>query len=335
MRDESCNKIRLLRVWEILKKETDEDHPMGTTAIINRLESEGLKCNRATLYADIALLNKFGYEILCNRSISNEYFVVNRDFDIPEIQILIDAVQAASFVTEKKTPVLVDKLAQLAGTKRAVVLKKNIVEFTTVKGHNEAIYYSINEITNAITEKKKLAFYYFDYGVGKKKIYRMRTSVPDERRRYVVNPIATAFHDDKYYLLCYSDKHLTLTQYRIDRMESVAMLDEAITPNDTLKKADIIKHKRSLFDMYGGEKEQIRFEADISVLDTIYDRFGDNVEVLPCGENTALCKIEVQVGKPLLTWFIGFGKALKVQSPESVIDKIKQLVSEASENYGM
>ena len=114
--DESCNKIRLLRLWEILKKETDEDHPMGTTALINRLNAEGMKCNRATLYGDIALLNKFGYEILCTRAISNKYYVVNRDFDIPEIQILIDAVQAASFVTENKTPVLVDKLAQLAGS---------------------------------------------------------------------------------------------------------------------------------------------------------------------------------------------------------------------------
>ena len=160
--DESCNKIRLLRLWEILKKETDEDHPMGTTTLINRLNDEGMKCNRATLYGDIALLNKFGYEILCNRAISNEYYVVNRDFDIPEIQILIDAVQAASFVTEHKTPVLVDKLAQLAGSQRAVVLKKNIVEFSTVKGDNELIYYMVDEITTAITKKKKIEFYYFD-----------------------------------------------------------------------------------------------------------------------------------------------------------------------------
>ena len=157
--DESCNKIRLLRLWEILKKETDEDHPIGTTTLISRLTSEGMSCNRATIYSDIALLNKFGYEILCNRSMSNEYYVVNRDFDIPEIQILIDAVQAASFITESKTPVLVDKLAQLAGSKRAAVLKKNIVEFSTIKGENELIYYSVDEITSAITNKKKIEFY--------------------------------------------------------------------------------------------------------------------------------------------------------------------------------
>lgn len=331
--DESCNKIRLLRLWEILKKETDEDHPMGTTALINRLNAEGMKCNRATLYGDIALLNKFGYEILCTRAISNEYYVVNRDFDIPEIQILIDAVQAASFVTEHKTPVLVDKLAQLAGSQRAAVLKKNIVEFSTVKGDNELIYYMVDEITTAITKKKKIEFYYFDLGIGKNKVYRMRTTVPGERRKYVVNPIATAFHDDKYYLLCYNDRHMTLTQYRIDRMENVKMLDEDLTPNPELKASNIARHKRSLFDMYGGQKEEISFEADVSVLDAVYDRFGDSVRVVSIGDGKALCNVEVQVGRPLITWFIGFGSALKVRSPQSVIDLIVELIDESSKNY--
>lgn len=331
--DESCNKIRLLRLWEILKKETDEDHPMGTTTLINRLNDEGMKCNRATLYGDIALLNKFGYEILCNRAISNEYYVVNRDFDIPEIQILIDAVQAASFVTEHKTPVLVDKLAQLAGSQRAVVLKKNIVEFSTVKGDNELIYYMVDEITTAITKKKKIEFYYYDLGIGKKKIYRMRTTVEGERRKYVVNPVATAFYDDKYYLLCYNDRHMTLTQYRIDRMENVRMLDEDITPNPKLQSTSVARHKRSLFDMYGGEKVEVSFEADVSVLDSIYDRFGDTVCVMPYTDNKALCRVEVQVVRPFITWLIGFGDKLKVKSPDSVIDQIKELIEQSLSNY--
>lgn len=333
MRDESCNKIRLLRVWELLKTETDEENPMGTTEIITRLEAEGLKCNRTTLYDDIALLNKYGYEIQCTRSVSNKYYVSNRDFDVPEIQILIDAVQAASFITAKKTPVFVNKLAQLAGTQKAEVLKKNIVEFGTVKGDNEVIYYSIDEITNAITQGKKIAFNYFDYGIGKKKVYRMNPSVLEEIRTYVVNPVATVFYDDKYYLICYLDKYLNLTQFRIDRMEKVKMLDEAITPNKELKKKDIAKHKSSLFDMFGGEKTEIVFEASTSVLDSIYDRFGDNVKVARLDDNKVLCTVKVQVGRPLIAWFIGFGESLKVKSPQSVVDSIKTLLNEAAENY--
>lgn len=333
MRDDSCTKIRPLRIWELLKTETDEDHPMGTTAILSRLEEEGLKCDRTTLYADIALLNKFGYEILVKRSTSNKYYVANRDFDVPEIQILIDAVQAASFITEKKTPVLVDKLAQLAGTKKAEVLKKNIVEFGTVKGDNEVIYYSIDAISTAITQKKKISFRYFDYGVGKTKVYRISSSAPEEIRTYIVNPVVTVFYDDKYYLLCYTDKYPSLTQYRIDRMEKVTVLEESITPNKTLKKKDIAKHKRSLFDMHGGERMEITFEADTSVLDAIYDRFGDNVKVISHVDNKVLCSVEVQVGRPLLSWFIGFGEALRVKSPNVVIEQIRELLCEATNNY--
>ena len=334
MREESCNKIRLLRVWELLKSETDEDHPMGTGAILSRLEEEGLKCDRTTLYDDVALLNKYGYEILVKRSTSNKYYVADRDFDLPEIRILIDAVQAASFITAKKTPVLVDKLARLAGSRRAEVLKKNVVEFGTVKGDNEVIYYSVDAITTAITEGRKIAFRYFDRGVGGKKVYRTSSAAPTEAREYVVNPVATVFNDDKYYLFCYTDKYPSLTQYRIDRMEGVKVLEEEITPNPDLKKKDVAKHRRSLFDMYGGERTEIVFEADVSVLDAIYDRFGENVKVLPYGENKAICKAEMQVGRPLLTWLVGFGRALKVLSPESVVGKIKELLATASENYG-
>lgn len=332
-KDNNGNKIRLLRLWEILKKETDEDHPMGTMCLLERLNAEGIPCNRATLYSDIALLNQYGYEVLCNRSTSNEYYVVNRDFDIPEIQILIDAVQAASFITDSKTPVFVDKLAQLAGTQKAKVLKKNIVEFSTIKGDNEVIYYSIDEITNAITKRKKIEFRYFDYGIEKKKIYRMDPTFPEEIRTYVVNPVMTVFHDDKYYLVCYTDKHLNLTQFRIDRMEKVTMLKQSITPNPVVKQKEIAKHKRSLFDMFGGERTNIEFIAEIAVLDAVYDRFGDNVRVIPYKDNRVLCSVEVQVGNPLITWFIGFGESLKVVSPKGVILQIKNLIKEAMENY--
>ena len=333
MRDNNGNKIRLLRIWEILKKETDEDHPMGTTHLLGRLNKEGIPCNRTTLYSDIGLLNKCGYEILCHRGISNEYYVVNRDFDVPEIQILIDAVQAASFITEKKTAVFVNKLAQLAGTQRAKVLKKNIVAFSTVKGDNEVIYYSVDEITNAITKHKKIGFRYFDYGIGKQKAYRMDPDNAESIRTYVVNPVMTVFHDDKYYLVCYTDKHMNLTQFRIDRMEKVQMLDESITPNPNINPQDIVKHKRSLFDMYGGESTTVEFVANISVLDAVYDRFGDNVKVTPCGGDRVYCTVDVQVGRPLIAWFIGFGNALKVKRPESVTKQIKELLEIGAKNY--
>ena len=158
MEKENVKRVRLLRIWEILKQESDEEHPMSSLVLLSKLKEGGIECDRRTLYSDIKVLNYFGYEILCNRSTTNEYYVVDREFDIPEIHILMDAVQAASFITEKKTEELVDKIAHLAGSQRAEVLKQNIVKFNSTKGTNEHIYYSVSEIAKAINNHKKVTF---------------------------------------------------------------------------------------------------------------------------------------------------------------------------------
>lgn len=172
MKTESVSKIKYLKIWDILRQETDEQHPISTPDLIARLEACGIACDRRTLYRNIEELNENGYEILVKKGKPNGYYVEDRSFDIPEIQILMDAVQAASFITDKKTPVLIDKIAQLAGSQRAEVLKSNIVQFGTVKGSNESIYYSVNEISQAIIEKRKIGFYYFDFDIHHKRKYR-------------------------------------------------------------------------------------------------------------------------------------------------------------------
>ncbi len=330
---DNIRKVKLLKIWEILSRETDEDHPMPTQVLIKKLADAGLACDRRTLYSDIKVLNDFGYEILCNRGISNEYYVVDRTFNIPELQILIDAVQAASFITKKKTTELIDKIAQLAGNRRAEVLKDNIVQFGTIKGSNESIYYSVSEITQAINNKKKIAFYYFNYDVGHVRKYRMRTSNPDERRRYVVNPVATVFHDDRYYLFCYNDYYGNIVQYRVDRMENVEMLDDDITPSKENPDFDLSQYQRSLVGMFGGKEERITFECDKSVLDAVYDRFGEDISVKEIEENKVRFSIKLQVSNPFYSWVCGFGSKIKVIAPQYVIDELKKHILEALKNY--
>ena len=180
MSAESVSKIKYLKLWDILRQETDEEHPISTPDLLARLEESGIKCDRRTLYRNIEELNECGYEVLTKVGKPNAYYVVDRSFDIPEIHILMDAVQAASFITEKKTKQLVDKIARLSGNKMAEVLKQNIVDFETVKSSNENIYYSVNEIATAINEGLKITFQYFDYNAQGKKVYRLRKSVPTE-----------------------------------------------------------------------------------------------------------------------------------------------------------
>lgn len=330
---DSVSRIKYLKIWDILRRETDEDHPMSTATLIAKLAECGIACDRRTLYRNIEELNENGYEILSNRGRSNEYFVVDRSFDLPELQILMDAVQAASFITEKKTPVLIDKIAQLAGAQRAEVLKNNIVQFGTVKGTNENIYYSVNEIAQAITQKRKVGFYYFDYDVKHQRQYRMRMSVPGEKRWYIVNPVATVFKDDKYYLFCYNDYHGKMAQYRVDKMDEVRMLDEKITPSKESADFDLSKHQRSLMSMFGGETERVTFVGSVGVLDAVYDKFGDGIKIREKGDDKIEFSVEVQISNPFLSWVCGFGETLKVIAPQPVVNRIKEHIQQALKNY--
>lgn len=327
MEKENVKRVRLLRIWEILKQETDEDHPMSSLVLLEKLKEGGIECDRRTLYSDIKVLNDFGYEILCNRKTTNEYYVVDRDFDIPEIHILMDAVQAASFITERKTEDLVDKIANLAGSQRAEVMKQNIVKFNTTKGSNENIYYSVNELATAINNRKKVTFQYFDYDEKHKKVYRK------EGLNYLVNPVATVFSDDKYYLVCYDDKHGNLASYRVDRMENVAITGEDINETKESKKFDVGRHRTQAFGMYAGETEAVRFEADKSILDPIFDAFGEDVKIISIGDNKVTFSAEVQLSPMFFSWCCTFGNRLRITSPHEIVEKFKIFLNQITENY--
>lgn len=333
MASSNSRKIKLLKIWDLLSQHTDEKNPMSTTVLIKKLAEYGIEVDRKILYSDIKLLNDNGYEIMCRRSSSNEYYVADRKFNIPELLILMDAVRAAGFITEKKTDELINKIAQLAGSSRAEIMTRNIVEFQTAKSINENIYYSVYDIASAIEEKKKIAFFYFDYDTKRKKVYRKDKTDPTKNKQYVVNPLATVFSNDNYYLICYDDKHGNLSHYRIDRMDKVTMLDVPITETEQSKKFDLIKHKQQLFGMYGGDKLRVSFEADKDLLDIVFDKFGANVYITETSGDRILFTVEVQVSKPFIAWCCSFGNTLKVIAPRSVVLKIKDYLSETLELY--
>lgn len=324
---EKDKRIRLLKIWEILRQETDENNPMGTETLRNKIAEYGIHCDRRTIYDDIRVLNDFGYEIIKKRSTSNEYYVMDRTFDIPEVQILMDAVQAASFVTTKKTEKLIDKIAQLAGSQRAEVLKKNTVEFHTPKSNNEDIYYIVNEISEAITTGKQVEFYYFDYDINHRRVYRKN------KKRYIVNPLSTVFCLDNYYLMCYDDKHGTIAHYRVDRMDSVNVSQQSITETEKSKQFDLSRHKRQLFGMFSGEGEQVTIVANKSLVDHIFDKFGDDTKMIESEDGNVTFSAEVQVSPAFLGWCCSFGSLLKVTAPQAVADRVQAYATEVISQY--
>lgn len=329
MKLENAYKIKLLKILEILRQETDEDHPMNTQTLIQKLAAQGIVCDRRTLPLDIQVLNDYGYEVLVNKQpgFSTEYCIVDRSFDVPELRILMDAVQAASFVTPKKTTMLLDKIAELGGSHRAELLKGNSIEYNTTKHSNETIYYNIDTIEEAIAQGKKIAFKYFDYNTKKEKVFRK------EGKLYYVNPISMVFTMDNYYLICYDDFHPTINHYRIDRMTDVIMKQYDIKKTDAVEGFDMTIHHKSLFGMFTGKPEKVRFEANVRLVDAIIDKFGEDIQFKDLEEGWTSFEAVVQISPQFLGWLLSFGKDMKVTAPKNVVKYLREYVEKLKEIY--
>ena len=329
MKRENASKLKLLKILEILRQDSDEDRPLSTSELCLKLKEQGIVCDRRVLATDIEQLIESGYDIIRVKEsgFSTKYFIADRSFDVPELRILMDAVQAASFITPKKTEVLLDKIAELGGSHRAALLKRN-VWFNTTKHTNEDILYIINEIDNAITNGKQLSFIYFDYTAEGKREYRKNGE------RYTVNPITTVFNNDNYYLVCYSDKHNdSVAHYRIDRMEKVNTESRNITPSALAKRFNPAKHYNEVFGMFTGETEQVTFEIDAKLLDAMIDRFGENIEFTAKESGKLTFTAQVQVSPLFFGWCCSFGELLRIVEPKNVSNCFKKFLSCIIKNY--
>lgn len=309
-------KIKLLKLWEMLSRETDEAHPMTTNEIVKRLEEMGIRCDRRTVTMDIDMLNECGYEVMSRFVGHNKaYYVVERGFSMSELKILIDAVQAATFITDKKSDELIEKLAALGGNNRAELLTRNLVTFNTRKHTNEQVYYAVLNIETALLKKKKVSFFYYDLDENGEKQFRK------DKARYVVDPIAMVMHEDNYYLLAYSTKHRAKTTYRIDRMDTVGA-EEADACETALKmRADVDSHVKAAFKMHSGPTSRVTLRFDQSLLGCVYDKFGEDTKIERVDDTTLRAKVTVQISSVFFGWVFQFDDMLEIEKPKKEKDQ--------------
>lgn len=320
-------KIKLLYLLDILRNETDESNHLTTNALIERLGQKGISVDRKTLYEDIKCLNANGYEILKDRNKSNEYYVVDRPFDIVELRIIRDALQSAKFLTEKKTKILIEKVSNLAGSKIGEVLKTNVVCSDTVKHTNEYIFYNTDTIHNCINENKKVSFLYFDYNINGEKDFRKNG------QRYIVNPIELVLSEENYYLICCNDKYQNIISFRIDRMIDVEKEAEPRTEIECINTFDINQYKKEVFNMFGGCSQAVTLHADNSMVNIVMDQFGEQVRLTKIDDNTFSADVSVQISPTFFSWCFLFGDKLKVTAPEDVVLLIKQRLKDLQNCY--
>lgn len=327
MAKQNNQKIKLLALYQLLAKQTDEHVHLTTNEIIEGLRAQGISADRKTIYEDIKCLNASGYEVLIERRKSNEYYIVNRPFDLVELRILKDAVQAAKFITPTKTTLLIDKLAKLTSTREGELLKKSVVSSVSAKHTNEHIFYNTDTIYNCIINNKKVSFLYFDYTVEGQKEYRK------SKKRYVVNPIELVLSQENYYLICFMDKYQNIINFRIDRMTEVQEEKEPIASADCIDSFDLNEYKKKVFNMFGGENTQIKILADSSMVNIVLDKFGKELAFNKIDDNSFEVEVEVELSPTFYAWCFQFGGKLKVIHPEDVVLLIKEQLNQLKTCY--
>ncbi len=330
MASSTSQKLKLLYIVDILKKYSDEEHPISASFIILKLSAYGINAERKAIYDDIECLVEFGYEIIKTRSPKAGYFLAYRDFELPEIFLLQDAVRTAHFISEKKTRDLCSKLDEFLSSYQLKRNSSGIYINTDGKTNNESIFYNIDTISRAIENRHKISY---KYGVRELKGREIVTVFKDR----TLNPYAMTWQDDHYYLIGNYDKYDNLVHLRIDRMKSVEETDknarhfsEVSNYSDTFNVADYTK---GLFDMFVGEFSEVRLKCSKESLEQIADRFGSSIFVTNVTDTHFEITVNCAVSHGLVNWLLGFSDGVEVLSPEPLRKMMKERAEKVLDLY--
>lgn len=315
MATSNYQKIKMLKLMEMLRRDADEANPMTTEEICRRLIAMEISCDRRTVTKDIELLNQYGYEVQ-SRMVGHKkgYFLSDHTFSDSELRILVDAVQAANFITEKKSEELIEKLAFLGSSHREERMRSSIVRFNSRKHTNEQVYYAVQNIETALLEKKKVSFFYYDLDENGERVYRK------DKARYVVDPIALVMHEDLYYLLAYSTKYRNKTTYRIDRMDIVEVEDAEVCQKAIDMRADVDVQVKRAFKMFAGKTARVTLEFDHQLIGCIYDKFGEDTRITPSPvrPDRFRAAVSVDVSPTFFGWIFQFMGAMEIIAPRTL-----------------
>ena len=318
-------KLKIFHILDYLQRYSHEAHPVRASELIDMLDRQwGIQCERKTIYSDIAALQEYGIDIVSVPGKAGGYYIASRNFELPELKLLIDAVQSSRFLTEKKSRELIEKLCTQCSVHDAKLMRRDVVVSGRVKSMNETIYYNVDRIQEAIADNRQITFRYFDWSLEGKRKYRDKS--------YEASPYGLCQDNENCYLLALSDRY-GITSYRVDRMADIALTDQPRVPCPELTGKNLTEHANRLFQMYAGEATDVKLRFHRSLINVVIDRFGKGTLLIPDGEEHFVFTVRVAVSPMFLSWVIGFGAKAKVLHPQSVVDQCRQMCLDALEQY--
>lgn len=321
-------KLKLLYLLRILSEETDEDHSLTMPELLEQLAAYDIKADRKTIYADFEELEKAGYEIIGERVGNNyNYSLANREFELPELKLLVDAVQASRFITEKKSRELIKKLGALTSRYNAGKLKRELMYSGRVKTMNESIYYTVDKLHVAMNDGLKVRFQYFNWNVKKEQELRHGGAF------YEVSPWALLWDDENYYLVAFDGKDGKIKHFRVDKMLRLSVTEKKREGEKEFKDAAVESYSTRMFGMFSGKDERVTLEAENRFAGILIDRFGKDIMMIPTGPERFRATVNVSVSEQFLSWVFSLGEGIKITGPESAVKAVREMLDRLNRTY--
>ena len=326
MAKSSNQKLKILYLMKIFLEKTDCEHSLTLAEIITELEKYRITAERKSLYDDIETLRAYGMDIETTRDTRVRYYVASRLFELPELKLLVDAVQASKFITVRKSGELIKKLESFSSMYEAMRLNRQVYVSNRIKTMNESIYYNVDFIHNAINRNKKITFKYYEWTPEKEKKLR------HDGATYSVSPWALTWDDEYYYMIAYDSAASKIKHYRVDKMVKISVSEDSREGSEVFSDFDMAVYSRQSFGMFGGEPTIVRLECDNSLAGVIIDRFGTDITMLSHGDKFE-ASVKVMLSPTFIAWVLGFGSKIKILSPAPVAEMLKETAREALSIY--
>ena len=322
-------KLKLMYLIKLFEERTDVSHGLSMTDIIEALSEEGITAERKSIYADISALNEFVFDIVKDKEgQACVYKLVERDFEIAELKLLVDAVQSSKFITESKSNKLIKKIEGLASNNEAKSLHRQVYVANRIKTTNESVYYNVDDIQKAISENHKVSFQYFQWNPNKEKELR------HNGMRYEISPWALTWDDENYYMVGYDSKERKIKHYRVDKMLKIEIMADSKREGKALfKDMDMAVYSKKIFGMFGGVEETVVLECKNGISGVIIDRFGTEVDIIKRAADSFTVRVNVQISPQFLGWVFSLGENIKIISPDSVIERMRDEITRIKEIY--
>lgn len=310
------SKLKLLCIQRMLEEETDADHGLSMAEIIQRLAEEGIAAERKSIYRDFEILREFGLDIKTYQRNPVEYAIEHRDFTLSELMLMVDAVASSKFLTVRQANILLANIKSLASLSQQEKLDRSIHVEGRIRSKTECVFEAVDIIHSAIRKRKKITFQYLHYGIDGKR------HPAHGGRRYVVTPVGVSYDGGYYYVTCWSDTHGRFNEYRIDRMDHLAISTEDATRNESIAQFSFNKNTYEYFGRFDGPQTVALLAVQDDKVEIITDRFGSHAELIPEGAY-AKAKVSVRVSPQFFGWIAGLDGAVRIIGPQNLVDDYK------------